>query len=361
MSNIHAAFNLNFANTGTRAFGMAIDITVPGTGITAIFGPSGSGKTTLLRCIAGLYRATGTVNVNGTVWQDEGVFIPTHRRPLGYVFQDANLFSHLNVRGNLAYASKRAQSPVTASRHARILEVLGIENLLDQPATSLSGGEQQRVAIARALLINPELLLMDEPLASLDIARRQEILPYLEAMHAEFNLPVLYVSHAVDEVSRLADHVVVLEAGRVTAEGEVVELLAHLNTPLQSADDAGVIVNARITERDEKWHLIRAEFAGGAIWLTDNGEAVGTDVRIRIMARDVSLAASEHADTSILNRLPARVSGIREDPHGPTCLVQLAIGNEHLLARVTRRSVAHLNLEVGTTVWVQVKSAAVAH
>ncbi len=361
MSSIRAAFNLGFASNGARAFSMDIDISVPGAGITAVFGPSGSGKTTLLRCIAGLNRASGIVNVNGAVWQDENVFIPTHRRPLGYVFQDANLFSHLTVRGNLNYACKRAQAPVAANRHDRILEVLGIENLLDQPATSLSGGEQQRVAIARALLINPELLLMDEPLASLDIARRQEILPYLEAMHGEFKLPVLYVSHAVDEVSRLADHVVVLEEGRVTAAGEVVELMAHLNTPLQSADDAGVIVNARVAERDDQWHLIRAEFPGGEIWLTDNGEAVGADVRVRIMARDVSLAASEHSDTSILNRLPARVSGIAEHPDGPTCLVQLAIGNEHLLARITRRSVAHLQLEVGAEVWVQVKSAAVAH
>ncbi len=361
MSEIDIRLELEFGASAARAFTLEVNTRLPGRGISAIYGASGSGKTTLLRCIAGLEQARGDLVVNGTTWQNDTTYLPVHQRPLGYVFQDANLFAHLTVQGNLDYALKRRTEPETPDQFQHVLEVLGIGQLLGQPAAALSGGEQQRVAIARALLIQPRLLLMDEPLASLDTARKQEILPYLEAVHAEFELPILYVSHAVEEVSRLADHIVVLDEGKVAAAGPAAELLAAIGNPLDAGDDTGVIIGASVVERDADWHLIKAQFSGGSLWLSDNGEAVGASIRIRILARDVSLALAEHTDTSILNRLPATVTDIQTAAEQATALVQLAAGDERLLARLTRRSLSHLGVQKGAQVWVQVKSAAVMH
>lgn len=343
-------------------FTLDVDLALPGNGVTAIFGASGSGKTTLLRCLAGLERpARGLVSVKGDIWQDDTQFVPTHQRPLGYVFQEASLFPHLNAEGNLRYALKRASSPVSPEDYQRVLDTLAIRPLLSRRTDQLSGGERQRVAIARALLIQPGILLMDEPLASLDAARKREILPYLEKMRASFNIPVVYVSHSVDEVTRLADQVVILDQGRAVAQGKVTEVFSRADLPQTQGKDVGVVWQAQAKARDERWHLLNAACDGGDLWLRDSGEAIGDRFRVRILARDVSLALSCHADTSILNRLPVEVLELIPDQDSAMVLVQCRAGNGRLLARVTRRSAEHLQLQTGQSLWAQVKSVAIVH
>ena len=358
---IRARFKLTWPG-----FTLDADLDLPGRGVTAVFGRSGCGKTTLLRCIAGLERGAGRLDVHGEHWQDENTFLPTHRRPLGYVFQDARLFAHLSVRGNLDYGMRRAAGAVPqgdvashkSSHGAPVIELLGLEPLLDRLPDRLSGGEQQRVAIARALLTAPRLLLMDEPLASLDHARKQEILPYLERLRDELDIPMIYVSHAADEVARLADHLVVMEGGRAVAQGPLAETLARLDLPIRLGEDAGAVFAATVIERNAEWHLARVEFDGGELWVRDSGAAMGRRVRVRILARDVSIANSRHDDTSIMNLLPATVMAHAAEDHPSAILVQLRIGGTALLARVTRRSAQRLDLAPGREVWVQIKAVA---
>jgi len=314
----------------------------------------------LLRCIAGLQPAQhGRLVVNGDRWQDDTERRPAHRRPLGYVFQQPSLFPHLTARGNLAYAVKRSGSARSAPLLPRVVSLMGIEPLLGRYPAQLSGGEQQRVAIARALLIAPRLLLMDEPLASLDRARKQEVLPYLERLREEFALPILYVSHAMDEIARLADYLVVLEGGRVAAHGPLAEVMARLDLASQGGDDTGVVLQTTVVERDTAWHLARVAFAGGELWLRDQGDDIGTSTRVRILARDVSVALDRQVDTSILNRLPADITDMADDADAAMALLRLRCGSSVLLARVTRRSVRHLRLAPGQRVWAQVKSVAI--
>jgi molybdate transport system ATP-binding protein len=296
--------------------------------------------------------------VNGQVWQEAATFLPTHRRPLGYVFQEASLFPHLSVRRNLDYGLKRVPAAERRVDMARVLDLLGIGHLLDRRPEGLSGGERQRVAIARALATSPRLLLMDEPLAALDLARRQEILPYLERLHDELEMPVLYVSHAPDEVARLADHIVVMEAGRAVAQGPLAETLARLDLPIRLGEDAGVVLEAVVAERDAEWGLVRVEYPGGGLWVRDGGHAHGQRVRVRILARDVSLALTRHAGTSILNILPAVVRELTEDGHPALSLVRLDVGGAPLLARLTRRSAHALGLVPGTLCHAQIKAVA---
>ncbi|NWG87788.1 MAG: molybdenum ABC transporter ATP-binding protein [Hydrogenophilaceae bacterium] len=351
---IRARFQLDYAG-----FALDVDLALPGRGITAIFGPSGSGKTTLLRCIAGLQRvATGRLMVNGDTWQDETHFLAPHRRPLGYVFQEASLFPHLTVRGNLDYGMNRVPAGARKVSLDQALELLGIADLLERKPEGLSGGERQRVAIARALLTSPRLLLMDEPLAALDLARKQEILPYLERLHDELEIPVLYVSHAPDEVGRLADHLVVMEAGRAVAAGPMAETLARLDLPIRLGEDAGVVLEGTIAERDQKWQLARVNCSDTDFWTRDGGHPVGHAVRIRILARDVSIARSRMTDSSILNILPAEVMEIRDETHPAQALVKLKLGASPVLARVTRRSVESLGLAPGCKVYAQIKAVA---
>ena len=364
---IDARFKLDYPG-----FTLDVDLHLPSCGITALFGQSGSGKTTLLRAIAGLEQVPGgRLAVDGDVWQDEAGFLPTHQRPIGYIFQEASLFPHLSVQGNLDYGLKRRHcrpaSPEKgipcghANEFSRIIELLGIGHLLERMPERLSGGERQRVAIARALLTRPRLLLMDEPLSALDLARKQEILPYLEQLHETLKIPVLYVSHAPDEVARLADHIVVLENGRALASGPLTETLARLDLPALSArlgDDAGVVLEGSIVERDANWHLARVGFAGGHFWVRDGGQPVGHHVRVRVLARDVSIAREPILKTSILNTLPAKVVELVDEPHQGLTLVKVAVGASPLIARVTRRSACALELKPGQAVWMQVKSVA---
>lgn len=354
MERISAQFHMAWPG-----FTLDLDLTLPGRGVTAIFGQSGSGKTTLLRCIAGLERAPhGRLTFKGEVWQDEGTFLPVHKRPLGYVFQEASLFPHLTVLGNLRYGLTRAKTGQGVSLQQAV-ELLGIGHLLARMPDRLSGGERQRVGIARALAVSPRLLLMDEPLAALDMARRQEILPYLERLHDELECPVLYVTHSPDEVARLADHLVVMEGGRVLAHGPLAETLSRLDLPFRLGEERQVVLEGVVAERDERWQLARVDFDGGGIWTRDRGIPLGRRVRLRVPCGGVSLCRKHPEETSILNILAGEVEGIAADEHPGLTLVRVMIGKSALLARVTKRSLAALALEPGQAVWVQVKSAAV--
>ena len=354
MSQIHAQFKAQFDN-----FMLDVDITVPGRGVTALFGHSGSGKTTLLRCIAGLQAAMGELTINGETWQDKNHFIPVHKRPLAYVFQEASLFPHLNVRRNLEYGFKRIIDEKRKVSFDQAVEWLGLNNLLGRRPERLSGGERQRVAIARALLTSPRLLLMDEPLSALDHKSRSEIMPYLQQLHDMLSIPVLLVTHSPDEVARLADHLVIMQDGNALASGPLTETMARLDLPLPQDEDASVVLEATVAEIDKNWHLVRADFPGGSIWARDPGCNLGQKLRVRVLARDVSLALEHYQDTSILNCLPATVTGMIEGNHPAVRLVRVEVGKTPILARVTARSVAGLDLEIGKPIWVQVKSVAV--
>jgi molybdate transport system ATP-binding protein len=342
------------------AFQLDVDLDLPQRGISALFGHSGSGKTTVLRAIAGLERAPGGVVALGDeVWQDDarGLFVPVHRRAVGYVFQEASLFPHLSVRANLEFGRKRVPAHERRFALEPVTALLGIEGLLERRPDGLSGGERQRVAIARALLASPRLLLMDEPLAALDLRRKQEILPYLERMHGELAIPIVYVSHAPDEVARLADHLVLLDAGKAVASGPLSETLARLDLPPSFADDAGVVLDTILAGHEED-ALSRLEFAGGALFVGRRRDAIGTHLRCRIHARDVSLALDRPQGTSIVNRLPAVVTAVAATDTPGHVLVQLRMGDAPLLARITERSRRELGIAPGLRLWVQIKGVA---
>lgn len=343
-----------------QAFTLDVELHLPSRGVSVLFGESGSGKTAVLRCIAGLEpNCRGHIQFNGDSWQDETRFVPAYQRPIAYVFQDASLFPHLSAKKNLEFAMRRAGTTVPGLSYAETVELLGIGHRLDRYPAQLSGGEQQRVAIARALLIHPRLLLMDEPLSSLDQARKQEILPYLETLKRELELPIVYVTHSPDEVARLADQLVVLDNGRVIASGAWQEALADPNFPIKLGEEAGVVLEAKITERDDQWQLAKGAFPGGELWFRDTGHELGSQVRIRVFARDISLALQAHQDTSIINVLESIIEDISNDEHSGMALVRLRVGDSRLIARLTRRSAAKLQLTPGKSVWAQIKSAAI--
>lgn len=346
-----------------QAGGFVLDVKldVPGRGVTAIFGPSGSGKTTLLRCIAGLERArSARLTVNGEVWQDDknNVFLPVYQRPLGFVFQEASLFKHLNVQQNLDFGQRRVPAVQRRVSLEQAIELLGLQQLLQQSSQTLSGGERQRVAIARALATSPRVLLMDEPLASLDVARKAEILPFLERLHDELDIPVLYVSHAPDEVARLADHLVLLEAGRVLASGATRELMTRLDLPMAHGDSAAAIVEAVVVRVEPEYHLAYADFSGGQISLLNPLLKPGQRVRVRIQARDVSLTLAKQQGTSVLNIFAVTVTAVSNDSPGQV-MVALDAGGSALLARITSKSAEGLGLCAGSRVFAQVKGVAV--
>jgi len=345
-------------NVQREGFALSLDTTLPGTGISAIFGPSGCGKTTLLRAVAGLERdPNGLCCVNGESWQENRHHLPTHQRPLGYVFQEANLFTHLNVQQNLEYGLKR--TPASQRRIAinDAIELLGIDHLLARNPGNLSGGERQRVAIARALLTSPSLLLMDEPLASLDRDGKREILPYLEQLHDELAMPMLYVSHAAEEVARLADHLLLLEHGRVRAQGPTIELLTRLDLAREQGPDAEALIETQVGAHDDAYHLSYLDFPGGRFSVVRNQLPLGHRARVRILARDVSLTLAQQNGTSILNIFPASVDKLIED--GPAqVLVRLDLNGSALLARVTRKSAQALDLAPGKQLFAQVKTVA---
>ncbi|MES2831633.1 MAG: molybdenum ABC transporter ATP-binding protein [Pseudomonadota bacterium] len=342
-------------------FSMRADLTLPGRGVTALFGHSGSGKTSLLRAIAGLERHAGRLEVNGELWQDDGnhVFMPTHQRPIGYVFQEPSLLPHLTVAGNLAFGLRRIASENRRIDKQTLLQLLGIEHLLERRPAGLSGGERQRVAIARALLTSPRLLLMDEPLAALDHARKQEVLPYLERIRDELDMPMLYVTHAPEEVARLADHMVLLDAGRILASGAIADITSRLDLPTALADGAGTVAEATAMSYDRRYQLLTVRVAGNLIYLAHAEVPVGTRMRLRILALDVSLSLGRQEDSSILNQLPAQIVAEVPGALDAQVVMRLNASGMPLLARITRHSRDRLHVAPGSSVWAQFKAVAV--
>lgn len=349
---IKACFQLDFGG-----FQLDVDLELPGSGITVLFGCSGSGKTTLLRCVAGLQTADhARLEINGRVWEDSRrkIFLPTYRRALGYVFQEANLFPHLSVADNLQYGLRRLDKSAGKADLPYILDILGISHLLDRMPERLSGGERQRVAIARALALNPEILLMDEPLASLDFKRKQEILPFIGRLHRELSIPVLYVTHSRQEVAQLADHLLILAAGKVQACGGLAETLCRLDLDQAQDWDAATVWQAQVIGHDEAYCLTRVGFDGGVLDLPQVEAPSGASLRVQIHARDVSIVLQAPQATSILNILPATVVALGQLAHGQS-VVRLRVGGQPLLAHITRKSAELLGLRAEMQVFVQIK------
>lgn len=338
-------------------FALDLGFTAPAAGVTALFGPSGCGKTTVLRCMAGLTRLAGRMAVGDEVWQDERRFAPPHRRALGYVFQDANLFAHLSVRANLLYGPRRARPRPADDGFDAIVALLNLERLLDRAPARLSGGERQRVALGRALLAQPRLLLMDEPLSALDRMSKEEILPYLDALGGRAGPPVIYVSHDVSEVARLADHVVALERGRVAAAGPAGDILERLDLgPVAGRFEAGVTLTARVTGHDPVYHLTALDHAGQRIVMPYTGDPLGALIKFRIRARDVALAIEKPRGVSVQNILSGVIAAIVAEPDTAYAETLVDIGGARIRARITRAAAADLALEPGRPVYALIKS-----
>ena len=338
-------------------FDLNANFSIPDKGVTVVFGPSGSGKTTLLRAIVGLEKsASGFLKVGESTWQDKEIFVPPHLRSVGYVFQDASLFDHLDVQGNLDYGVRRS-SGVGKEFIERILDLLDLRHLLNRSTRQLSGGEKQRVAIARALSVKPQILLMDEPLSALDLKRKLEILPYLDALHDELDIPLVYVTHSPDEASRLADHMVLLENGNVIGAGAIDEILTRFDLPLSHGVDATSLFEAQVASHDNEYDLMNLDFSGGQFIVTNNGLSLGSKVRLRVLARDVSITKEKQLDTSILNIFSVIVDEIVAEGDAQV-MVRLKIKDITMLSCITRKSAELLHLKIGSRVYAQIKSVA---
>jgi molybdate transport system ATP-binding protein len=350
--------SLKLVRGGEAGFDLSVDLTLPSSGTTVIFGPSGGGKTTILRAIAGLEPdVKGHIRIKQQTWQAPGVFVPAHQRRVGFVFQHSALLPHLSVEQNLRYGWQRVGG--TAAEYAQCVEQLDLAPLLQRAIGQLSGGERQRVALGRALLTRPDILLLDEPLAALDAARRSEILGVLERLKQTTTIPFLYVTHAVDEMSRLADYLVLMKGGRVRQAGPALEVMNHPDAPLALRDDAGVVVQATVQQRDAHG-LLTLQSPMGELHAHGPVHMPGDRLRLRIHARDVSLALSHHSDTSMLNILPVTVVALR-DGAGGQALIELSAGNQpeqRLLAKISHASVARLQIAPGLALWAQIKAVA---
>ncbi len=331
-------------------------------GIVALFGRSGAGKTTLVNLLAGLLRPdAGRIVLDGTALFDSerGLDLPPERRRLGYVFQEGRLFPHLSVRGNLTYGLRRVAPAERRIGLDQIVALIGLDALLERRPRDLSGGEKQRVALGRALLANPRLLLLDEPLAALDQPRKEEILPFIERLLDDFAIPIIYVSHAMPEIVRLADTMVLMSDGRVEAVGPLDELTSRLDLrPLTGRYEAGAVLTARVERQDEAFALTELSFAGGRLLVPRLELPRGAELRLRIRARDIALALEPPQRTSFLNAVPCVVRDIGAED-GPLVDLRLDAGGAGLWARVTRRSLEDLGLAPGTAVYALIKTVAI--
>ena len=356
MSRLIAHFGVRYPN-----FNLNVDLDVPTSGITVLFGPSGSGKTTLLRCLAGLERASdGFMQFGNEVWQDEtkGLCLPLHTRPIGYVFQEPRLFPHYSVRSNLLYGYNRTPEAERRISIEQVVDILGIAHLLERRTHNLSGGEQQRVAIGRALLTSPKLLLLDEPLASLDIQRKQELLPFIHRLHDELHIPVIYVSHAITEILQLADHIVLLKEGKLVGVGALNEVLTSpMFQRTFGSHRVGAVLDAQVAGHEPQYGLSQLEFKGQFLSVPIQSVAIGQSVRVHILSSDVSLVIGKTSSpTSVLNILEATIIEIREVDQSSVDVL-LDIGAP-LVASITRKSLANLRLTPGQQVFAHIKAVA---
>ena len=337
------------------------DLNLPIDGVTVIFGPSGSGKTSLLRAIAGLDRYNSAfLKIGERVLQDRNVFVPVHQRGIGYVFQEAALFTHLTVSANLEYAAQFANAENQAASNGvqDLSTMFGIEHLLNRRVQALSGGERQRVALARCLAASPKVLLLDEPLASLDENARQEIMPYIDLLANSVKIPILYVSHSKSEVARLANYVVLLDKQAKIVTGETNQVLTRLDLPLAQHDDASAIIETKLVSHDEQYGLSYLCFGSGQIAVLKKELRIGQLVRVRVLASDVSIAINTSTDSSILNIFSVTVVEIKSQ-NAAQSLLQLSTGTQIILSRITNKSLQALRVKVGDRVFAQIKSVAV--
>lgn len=344
-------------------FELNVDFSIPDKGITALFGPSGCGKTSVLRCIAGLqHMPNGHFSLHDQTWQDEGSFVPAHKRSVGYVFQEARLFPHLSIRDNLLYGHKRRRTKENLTGFEETVRLLALEDMLERSPQKLSGGERQRVAIGRTLLSAPQILLMDEPLAALDRFARRDILPFIERLHDDLDIPILYVSHDLGEIERLADHMVLMGKGSVRASGRLHTLLADPELPFSRQPDASSIVEGVVSAFDEKYGLSTLKVSGVELLFPGRAGRSGTTKRLRINASDVALCRSRAPEgSSILNGPLVHIVDARED--GPyKMIIFLSLGEQPggapLLARITRQSWDRLGFKQGDLVHALIKSVA---
>ena len=343
-------------------FNLDVELTLPAKGVTVVFGPSGSGKTTLLRCLSGLERApSGTLKLAGQVWQDDGIFIPIHQRKVGLVFQESRLFPHLSIQQNLLYGYQRTQSVERNLHLDEVVEVLGLAALLKRTPDKLSGGEKQRVAIGRALLTSPKLLLMDEPLASLDMQRKAEIIPFIKRIEDEFKTPIIYVTHSVDEVLQLVDTMVILQAGKVANFGPVQEVFSDVRLrQVLGEEQLGAVLETSVAGHGEEFELTRLDFMGQTLNVPKQNIPVGQNLRVHIHSKDVSLSTAPPAGvTSVLNILQAKVAKIGT-LGGYSVDIELDAG-QPILATITRKSLANLNLKPGQPVYAHIKAIKMIH
>ena len=332
---------------------------IPSRGVLGIFGDSGSGKTTLLRCLAGLEKqAQGQIEFNGQTWLNESLNLPSQARNVGYIFQEGRLFPHLNVQENIDYGSKRCKQNNTPLDRKKLFELLNIGHLLSRKPQQLSGGEKQRVALGRALLKNPQIMLLDEPMASLDKKHKQEILPFLSCLHRELSIPMLYVSHSLEEVSLLCDHIIVMQQGRVQFDGRLHEALVSAASPLTKADDAAAVLDGIVTKQEKEFQLSTIQTANGNNIVVPGKTEIGQQVRVRIQASNISLCKTAISDSSILNIIEGTISAI-VDESGSHVLLQINSRNDLLLARITKKSSQHLELGIGQTIFMQIKAVAI--
>lgn len=355
---IQADFQLQRGN-----FLLDVTLRLPSSGVTALFGRSGSGKTTLLRCMAGLeYQLGGRMVFQDQRWQNNKTFLPVHQRPLGYVFQEASLFPHLRVINNLLYGYQRIPANQQKLQPDQVIELLGISELLQRYPDQLSGGQRQRVAIGRALLTSPQLLLMDEPMASLDATSKAEILPFLERLRDDLDIPIIYVSHAIEEVTRLADHLVLLDQGQLVAQGELQTLLTDPALPFMQTESASSVLRAEVLCTDAGDSLTELRLEHQSMLISRCGLQKGQATRVRILARDVVLALTPPDEISLLNCLETRIIDIQPDilqsSGSSQRLIRLQLGQQTLLARVSKRSVERLQLQSGLRVYALIKGVA---
>lgn len=352
---LQAALNVQYED-----FCLSLDISVPLNGVVAIYGKSGSGKTTFLRSIAGLEKdAYGTIKFGSTLWQDKNTFVKTYQRAIGYVFQDAGLLSHLSVRKNLEYGKKRANNPLAESQSIEIIQLLGLEKLLESSVDNLSGGEKQRVAIARALLIRPTLLLLDEPLASLDTENKSKILSYLEQLKQSSLQPMLYVSHSASEISRIADYVVVMDDGRVSYHGSIKDIAARKDSPFSRDSQPFSVLFGTIIEACNPYQLSVVDVQGFQFKMPTQEVTLGQSIRLHIEAKDVSIVLSNPSDSSIINIFEVTVLSVEDSPLHGQCLVKLRLGTNDLLAHISLYSYEHLAIKTGQKVFAQIKALSI--